>query len=309
MANLYKLEGSLFWRTGLQLSVTREREFFSLPLHTHDFLEINYVAEGTGHHYIGDIRLDVKQKDIFIIPVGTSHVYRPNSAEPKDELIVYNCLIGPGTLDALASQYGIGVEIEALLGSTGAPYYQFSDQGGDTRRIMEGLHKEYMLRQPGYEAYLFAHAVQLLLTLHRLRMHEGAASFAYSRIGTIFDYIDAHFAEPLTLGQLAALLPVSPSHLQRLFKTATGQPFTEYMQNLRIEKSCDLLLKSGLGVQEVAAHVGYKDLKFFHALFKKKTGMSPNRYRKQATTATAIASVSTTTSISTSTAHTVKQQN
>ncbi|MCQ6562117.1 helix-turn-helix domain-containing protein [Paenibacillus mendelii] len=281
----YRLEGHIFWRTNMQLSVTRERERFSLPIHVHDFIEINYVAEGKGHHYIGDERLSVEQKDLFVIPVGTQHVYRPVSQEPKDELIVYNCLIGPDMLTRLQRAYPLPEDMDTLLTAEGQPYRRLTDTGGEVRRIMEGLHMEYMMRQPGYESFMCAHLTQLLLTLYRLYQQEGAASGAYSEIGIIFDYIHAHYAQPLVLKELAALIPISVSHLQRLFKTATGQSFTEFIQNLRIEKSCDLLLQTSLSIGDISGRVGYRDIKFFHALFKKKTGMSPNRYRKRAQSA------------------------
>jgi len=276
------LEGTIFWLTDMQLSITREREFFSLPQHIHDFIEIHYVAEGRGHHYIGEERLVAEQKDIFIIPIGTSHVYRPLSPESKDELIVYNCLIGPDMMTQLRESVPLPDGLEELFsGGGGQSYRRFKDTAGDVRRIMEGLHKEHMLRQPGYETYMRGLLLHLLLTLHRQDTSEGAASSAYSEIGLVFDYIDGHYSEPLTLKQLADLIPISVSHLQRLFKTATGQPFTEYMQNLRIEKSCDLLLQTRLSIQEIAERVGYRDIKFFHSLFKKKTGMSPHQYRKR----------------------------
>ncbi|UVI27503.1 AraC family transcriptional regulator [Paenibacillus spongiae] len=283
--NLFRLEGEYYWQTNLQLSVTRERERFFLPLHVHDFIEINYVAEGKGHHYIGEERLSIEQKDLFIIPVGTPHVYRPVSTDDKDELIVYNCLFGPDMLTRLQRAYPLPDDIHYLLSGEGRPYLRLTDSGGEVRRIMEGLHKEYMLRQPGYESFMCAHLTHLLLTLYRLHHLESPSASAYSEIGIVLDYVDAHFAEPLTLKELAALIPVSVSHLQRLFKTATGQPFTEYLQNLRIEKSCSMLLQTGFSIAEIAGRVGYRDIKFFHALFKKKTGMSPNRYRKRSQSA------------------------
>jgi AraC family L-rhamnose operon transcriptional activator RhaR len=66
-----------------------------------------------------------------------------------------------------------------------------------------------------------------------------------------------------------------------MLKRATGQSFTEYMQNLRIRKSCELLRRTTLPVKEIAARSGYRDLKFFHELFRKKTGRTPLEYRNQ----------------------------
>lgn len=68
----------------------------------------------------------------------------------------------------------------------------------------------------------------------------------------------------------------------RQMKKATGQTYMEYIQFLRIQKCCELLRLTDDKVSTVAEQIGYKDMKYFHALFKRKTGLSPRQFRKQA---------------------------
>ncbi|MBP1996072.1 AraC family transcriptional regulator [Paenibacillus eucommiae] len=276
------LPGSLFWQPEFPMCVTREREFFSLAMHVHDFIEINYVAEGKGFHYIGEERLQVQRGDLFIIPIGTAHVYRPVSPHAAHELIVYNCLFSTELLHKLLKAHALPAELEQMLTEGNGEYRYFKDSQHEFRPLMEQLFKEHSLRLSGYEPVLCGLLLQLLIGLYRCekQVHRPGASF--HQLQNVFEYMAKHYAEPISLEHLAGMIPISVSYLQRLFKRTTGQSITEYLQNLRIEKSCELLQRSPLSVRDIASQIGYKDLKFFHALFKKKTGFSPYQYRKKA---------------------------
>ena len=277
----FTLEGKLYWTPDFPIAVTRERERFSLPIHIHEFVEVQYVAEGKGFHYIGDERLYVEKGDFFIIPIGTRHVYRPASEAPKDELIVYNCLFDPSVPRKLALAYPLPGPALELLSGDDRPYRRFKDSYNEGKACMEALYREYQSQLPGYEAVLYARLTELLVCLHRLEPAGRPSAPASSRLAAALEYLERNCERPLTLPEAAALLPVSPSYMQRMLKRATGQSFTEYMQNLRIRKSCELLRRTTLPVKEIAARSGYRDLKFFHELFRKKTGRTPLEYRNQ----------------------------
>jgi AraC-like DNA-binding protein len=282
----YTLFGSFYWKPDFPIFVSRSRELFTLPIHVHDFIEINYVAAGKGYHYIGDKRLEVGRGDLFIIPIGTRHVYRPESPNPDHELIVYNCLFSPELLARLAAVQPLPFRPEHMLSGEAHTYRHFEDRNNECHRTMESLIQEFSLRMPGYEAMVCSLLLQLLVTLHRYDVgyigSEMKSRLSPHRLEPIFEYIAGHYSEPITLEQLASLIPVSASYLQRLFKRTIGQSCTEYIQNVRIAKSCELLQSSSMNVRDVALQVGYKDLKFFHTLFRKKTGTSPYRYKKKA---------------------------
>ena len=72
----------------------------------------------------------------------------------------------------------------------------------------------------------------------------------------------------------------SLQYISRKFKQETGITFREYLQKIRIEKSCVLLAGSDLRISEIASAVGYDDIKFFNSMFKKLVMMSPREYRK-----------------------------
>ena len=71
--------------------VNRNAENFTGSYHNHDFLEIAYIAEGEGFHHLENSVQRVRKGQMFYIPLGISHVFRPTSANGKP-LIVNNCI-------------------------------------------------------------------------------------------------------------------------------------------------------------------------------------------------------------------------
>ncbi|MEF2245365.1 helix-turn-helix transcriptional regulator [Paenibacillus sp. IITD108] len=283
-ADLHTLEGKSFWDERFPMFITREREAFTLPLHIHDFIEIQYVAEGKGFHYIGDERVVAEKGDLYIIPIGTHHVYRPSSPLSKNELIVYNCLFDKNVPQQLGLSYPLPAEIYSLLNGESASYRRYRDTSSEGRQLLEGMHQEYFSKQAGYEAALYAQLTKLLVYLYRLETNQAFSMPAYSGISIILSYIDKHYNQTITLANAAQLISTSPSYVQKIFKQVTGQSFIEYIQNVRVKKSLELLQHPFYSIKEIANLVGYRDLKFFYTLFKKKTGHSPAQYRSRLTT-------------------------
>ncbi len=92
-------------------------------------------------------------------------------------------------------------------------------------------------------------------------------------------FISDHYAEDLSLGQVAQAVHTSVFYFCKLFRKVTGTTFTEYVSRTRIEKAKDLLLNPNLRVSEIAFEVGFQSLTHFNRVFKKLEGKSPTAYR------------------------------
>ena len=93
-------------------------------------------------------------------------------------------------------------------------------------------------------------------------------------------YIQQHYQQALRLEDVSSAVGFNATYFSVLFKKETGQNFTDYLTELRINKSKELLCSDDLSIQDVAELVGYRDLKYFSRLFKKITGVSPSDYKK-----------------------------
>ena len=94
------------------------------------------------------------------------------------------------------------------------------------------------------------------------------------------DYIDTHLAEELTLPRLCAALHVSRNSLYKSFHSTFDCTVNEYITERRLRRASVLLRESGESVTRIAEAVGIPNYTYFSRLFKKKTGLSPLKYRK-----------------------------
>lgn len=100
-----------------------------------------------------------------------------------------------------------------------------------------------------------------------------------SAVDRTLAYIAAHYHEALSLKQAANICDINTSYLGQIFKKATGESFTNYVNRYRIEKAKNLLTHSGLKVYEVAGKVGFTDYHYFLKIYKKIKGTLPTETR------------------------------
>ncbi|HEY3425335.1 MAG TPA: AraC family transcriptional regulator, partial [Negativicutes bacterium] len=89
------------------------------------------------------------------------------------------------------------------------------------------------------------------------------------------DTLDARYHEPITLSDIAAYLNISKCYLCSLFKKDTGKTFSQYLNEIRIEKSKALLLKEHLSVLDIALSVGFNNQNYYNLMFKKFMNHTP----------------------------------
>ena len=93
------------------------------------------------------------------------------------------------------------------------------------------------------------------------------------------EYMEAHCAEHLTLGDVAAHVYVSPWHLSKLLNRCLNQSFLDILGRLRMDRARILLANPELRVHAIAEQVGYSDVAHFSKSFKRFVGMTPGEYR------------------------------
>lgn len=100
------------------------------------------------------------------------------------------------------------------------------------------------------------------------------------RIRRAESFLQDSFRSGPTIEELAVLCGMSPRNFVRRFKIATGRMPGEYVHQLRMARAKEML-EMGQPVQSVCSNVGYEDIGFFRALFRRSTGMTPAEYRSR----------------------------
>nr|WP_319489934.1 response regulator [uncultured Caproiciproducens sp.] len=94
------------------------------------------------------------------------------------------------------------------------------------------------------------------------------------------DYIELHYADKLTLTELAEKAYVSQWYLSKLLNKYTNRSFWDLLNQTRIKKAEELLQNPSLKIYEISDLLGFNDVNHFSRVFKKIKQMSPNEYRK-----------------------------
>lgn len=101
-------------------------------------------------------------------------------------------------------------------------------------------------------------------------------------IEKVQNYIHEHYAEPnISLDLVSSIAGLSPSYLGKLFKGATQQSFSEYLNNTRLEQAKELLASTPETAAKISEAVGIYNITYFSTLFKKKYGLTPSAFREQ----------------------------
>jgi two-component system response regulator YesN len=100
-----------------------------------------------------------------------------------------------------------------------------------------------------------------------------------SKATSIIAYIRSNFTLPLTLDEIAKQYHYNAIYLGQLIKRETGMPFSQYLSKLRIDRAEEMLRRNdGIKLADLAAQLGFSDVKYFSKVFKKLTGLSPSQY-------------------------------
>ena len=114
-----------------------------------------------------------------------------------------------------------------------------------------------------------------LRSMHDLKL----AASDKRAVARIMEYANDHLSQNFLLSELAAESYMSVSKFKYVFKAVTGQTFSGYVTQKRMEKACELLTHSNLYVAEIANQLGYKNAGSFSVQFKNYTGILPSEYR------------------------------
>lgn len=94
-------------------------------------------------------------------------------------------------------------------------------------------------------------------------------------------YIEEHYREDINLDDIARYVCVSKTYFSSMFKKETGENFSLYLLDFRLEKACELLRQSEEKIYNIAYDVGFQSHNYFNNIFKERYGMTPKEYRKR----------------------------
>lgn len=236
------------------------------------------------------------QGDIFVIPPYIPHrlIYKDACDFEIIELEFEPAFLLDQALSADISDFQSLFNfayIEPFLVSEGEVKPRLNLSGKNqilVEQLLGELMEEYAQKETNHILVIKALLLHLLAVLGRCFSQTDPAKseekLLFKRHQDALDkaiaYIDQHYADNITMNQVAKEALLSPSYFSYLFKSLTGKTFVEYLTTIRIQKSFDLLKNPKLLIMEVCLEVGFKNINHFNRTFKSITGMTPSQYRK-----------------------------
>jgi AraC-like DNA-binding protein/mannose-6-phosphate isomerase-like protein (cupin superfamily) len=260
--------------------------------HSHEFIEMVYIASGLGTHDYRGQRYRISSGDVLIIEPNIEHSYQ---SDKNDSLLVYNILMQPSVLST---------ELETLFNVTSfidffylepflRKYIDFQTflklephDHLDMQFRLNRILKEFESKEMGYRIAIKTLLIEMFIFLSRCydkRINKPIAAINSEEeiIRHICEFIELHHAQPLTLVQICQLCGMSSSAFSSKFKQQVGKTFVEFRNHTRIEVAKTLLFNTDEKIISISNKVGFDDLSFFNRTFKQVVGLSPGDFRKK----------------------------
>lgn len=266
--------------TTLRFFINNKAE--SYETHWHPTTEVIMPLENHYQVIVGQTHYDLEPGDILMIPSGELHQL---IAPPTGLRLIY--IFDPEAISGIKGYSYLAAFIAHAVLITPDNCPAIYDQESD---LILKLCREYFTGGHMRELNCYANLLKFFANYGEYRMeqddtHRGTETPVerqnrlYEKLNTVFDYMDQHYTENISLEMAADVAGFSKFHFSRLFKQCSGYNFYDYLCLLRIKAAENLLFSPDLSVTEVALQSGFSSLSTFNRTFKKKKGCTPSEYR------------------------------
>lgn len=246
-------------------------------MHLHPELEFLFIEAGRMENRLEGETLETKKGDIIFFNSRVPHATRYVEDGTIQHMVQFKV---PSTFRG-SFRY-----LSYLLGRTVKPVFIFHPGDADYEDLrahfLDMIEQEAEVGAAGdYRVTADIFYIMSILQRRGLLPDERAAfDFGQlSKLVPLFEYIDEHFAEELSLESCAALLRLNKSYLCRIFRAATGTTLWDFINFVRVCKSEEMLV-SEMSLSDIAYAAGFSSPSYFHRTFKKYKQISPSEFRK-----------------------------
>ena len=254
------------------------------PWHWHRELEIFYMREGTLQYHLPSEVVTFTQGQGGFINTNILHKTscRQTDACIQEEQLFTPEFVGGGENSAIMRKY-----VQPILASPEISLLKFDPENAEHRPILKHLCRCFRLFEEQADGYELEIQQQMLLfwkALYDLTRKQQTAQHAPvndHRIKQMLNFIAEHYTQPLQLEDIAAAAFMSPRACGRCFQAQLGTTPFAYLMDYRTRRAGEMLVDTSLPVGEIAQKCGFCSSSYFGRIFREKTGLTPNQYRRQ----------------------------
>ncbi|HFI0357032.1 TPA: helix-turn-helix domain-containing protein [Streptococcus suis] len=253
--------------------------------HWHNEFEINYVYGGTARYHIDYDYFNSQAGDIILIRPNAPHSIHPieQRGHETDTLLFHLDMLGASHLDKTSMLYLQPLQTDVFKC---VPRIQAQDPGyAEIRQCLLTIFELVRHQPPYFELPLKSRLFDLFYLLYRhryiVRKNTDDMYRKNEKLRLLIEYIQQHYADNLTIEELANRMGYTKTHFMTVFKQQTGTSCMEFIIQVRLRAATELLTNTLKPVLEIATEVGFNNLSNFNRQFKQYYHTTPSNYRKQ----------------------------
>lgn len=243
-----------------------------------------YLTEGEATMTIGSQEYTLLKNECLVVPAG--QVFAIGNVDP-DSGTGYLCSIQNDSIVGKYAKSDILKDFE-FLQVWGNPRIRLGEETSlFVRHLFERIFADYTSNGLGNPDILQPYLVALLCEINRayVPFSTGKQTSAVAITNRFKELLFRYVTTKHLVTEYAALLNISPNHLNKSVKAITGKSPTKWIDEAIVLEAKVLLYQSNLSIGEVAAAIGLYDPSYFSRLFRKFEGVSPLQFRRAISTA------------------------
>ncbi|MBW4082630.1 AraC family transcriptional regulator [Paenibacillus sp. S150] len=271
-----------------QMTIRQHSRYSKIPVHIHNYVEINYVYSGHCRQLINGRLVNLREGDLCMLDTNVPHTILETTEE---DIIINLIMLKPFfTMSFLSRLASTGIIsnfiVNAISQIQNHNRHIIFHTGNEPsfKEAMENLMCESfdpsLCSKEIIESYMVIMFSKLLQTFQGSQAKEYGEDSSHGSLIEILKYLEDHYKDA-TLISTAERFSFHPNYLSAYLKKATGKNFKEMLQIQRLTSAALLLTNTSLTVNEVANEIGYNNLGFFYKKFVACFGQTPSEYRQK----------------------------
>lgn len=262
----------------LYVSTSKYEGDWQSILHTHPFSELFYVVHGSGTFVAEGMEFSVGKNDMVIINPHVQHTEKSLYTTPLEYIVL--------GIDGLAFSFDqiASVQDRMLIQTASGDVYKYNTQNSYVYAYLNIMLEEITKKEENYEAVcqnLLEVILLCMLRNNNLSIIQSSNILLNRECAQIKNYLDANYAENITLDTLASFSHMNKYYIAHAFTKYMGVSPITYLLQKRIEEGKSLLSSTSHSISQISTSLGFSSQSYFSQAFKKATGKTPIQYRNE----------------------------
>lgn len=250
-----------------------------IGMHVQPTWELSYIEKGTGVRTIGDSTEAITAGEVVLIPPEIPHCWKFDDNSPKSD----------GNIRSISIMFPINI-----LNGLSSLFLEMEEPINNIFKLSEAITYAEPLRSQLSKLLLSIHQlkpvtrlpkiVELIILLSNTGLSRSAGknnnlSPLERKLNRLNIYCKCNFNKNISLEATALHMRMNKSSFCVFIKRHTGMTFTEYLNDIRLNKVVEMLRNKDLPISDIAYESGFACIPYFNRVFRNKFGCSPKEYQ------------------------------